>query len=143
MSPASADSPQYQVGSSPLELIGIPWKKHGMIPEDGLGCWGAVRLAANYYGYEIPHFEKSVEQAKNELQYAVERFRDKFDEVDMAEPGDIVLLSIRGMSDVDHIGIMVSTTHFLHSYEKAGVCLSRLTSPVYQRRIRGILRWRK
>ena len=114
-----------------------------MTPEEGLGCWGVVRLAARHYGYEIPHFEEAIESATDELQEGVGRFSGLFKEVKHPEPGDIVTLSIKANGVVDHIGIMISNTHFLHSYERAGVCKSRLNSPMYQKRVVSILRWRR
>jgi len=100
-------------------------------------------LAARYYGYELPDYDKAIECSTNELNDAFGRFRGQFDEVKHPEPGDLVMLSIKKGGLVDHIGIMISNTHFLHSYEKAGVCKSRLNSPMYQKRVVSILRWRR
>lgn len=112
-----------------------------MDPREGLGCWGLIHYAGQYYGYELPHFEDWIRSTVDELNEGVERFANLFEEVDTPQPGDIVTFSIKGTGIVDHIGIMISGTRFLHSYEKGGVCQGRLNSPVYQKRLTGIFRW--
>ena len=141
-----ADSEDFRaspVASSPVDLVGVPWKRHGMDPREGLGCWGVVWYAARHYGYEFPRWEQYIEGFCQELDVARNRFAEYFDEVQEAAPGDVVMFSIRGNHVTDHIGIMISTTHFLHAYPHGGVCMSRLTSPVYKRRVMGIYRWRR
>ena len=134
----SGDSREYPVVSSPLDLLEIPWKRHGMDPATGLGCWGAVWHAARCYGYEFPRFEEAIESTTDELADGVGRFSGLFEEVKDPRPGDVLLFRFEKM----HIGIMVTGTKFLHSYEGGGVCRSRLNG-MYRNRLVSILRWKQ
>lgn len=131
--------------SSDLDkLVGIPWKYRGMDPKDGgLDCWGLVSYASKLFGFDIPPFEEWIESAWDELHRGVEAFRDRFLPVDKGEirPGDICLFAVAKGPNIDHMGIMVDQTHFLHSVERVGSCISRLNCAMYARRCRGIYRW--
>jgi cell wall-associated NlpC family hydrolase len=127
------------------KLIGIPWKHRGMDPsEGGLDCWGVVACAARQFGYCLPPFEEWIETRCDELHRGVETFRALFLPVDRREtlPGDIALFSVARDANIDHIGIMMSQTHFLHSVERIGSCVSRLNG-MYLARLRGLYRWQQ
>lgn len=145
MSIGAGSSRESRAGSSqldPRELArkGIKWREFGLTPEDGLDCWGAVKLAGRYYGYDFPDFEQWLGAAAQTLADGKDRFEEKFDKVEDPEAGDIVLFSLTGQ--IDHIGIMIGKRYFFHSYRRAGVCISRL-SKMYKARVKGYYRWRK
>jgi cell wall-associated NlpC family hydrolase len=126
-------------------LVGIPWKYRGMTPaEGGVDCWGLVAYAARKFGYDLPPFEEWIETRCDELHRGVEAFRDLFLCVDRASasPGDIALFAVARGQNIDHIGIMISGTHFLHSVERVGSCISRLNG-MYSARLRGLYRWQQ
>jgi cell wall-associated NlpC family hydrolase len=114
-----------------------------MEPSEGLGCWGVVWYAAKYYGYEFPRFEERLAEICDHLDVARDRFKELFEEVKDPQAGDVVMFSIRANGICDHIGIMLDSVRFLHSYPNGGVCVSRLNSPVYTKRVAGIYRWHK
>jgi cell wall-associated NlpC family hydrolase len=98
--------------------VGIPYKHYGR-DKSGIDCWGlACLIYKEQFGIELPSFsEPSTYEAGNRAQIA-EIFAQNMEGWTPAThivPGTIAVFRILGQPS--HIGIAVSSTHFIHAME--------------------------
>lgn len=122
-------------------FLGIPFRDAGTGPE-AYDCWGLVRAVAHSAGLQLPEYPHVP--------------CDHHEAVGAAMAGavlgglwarqgvpavlDVVLMSTHpGL--LNHVGIMVTGTAFLHTTRKTGVILTGLTNERWQHAIRGFYRW--
>ena len=97
-----------------MEYVGIPYKKQGINPEEGLDCYGIVRyVLGTEKGLILPE-EPPPPTAWNNY---VKVFRPPLPQL---LKYDVIMLAevIEGITN--HIGIMITTTDFLHAGSKFG-----------------------
>jgi len=107
----------------------------------GIDCWQLVcRAGRELFGRDYPD-DFALEQAELAQVFAHERQR--WLEVDRAamEPGDVVLLTLRG--EPVHAGIMVDRRRFLHIMPGAESTLGDIDGLAWRHRIGGFFRCRK
>ena len=113
------------------DLIGIPFRHAGRLPGRGIDCFGVLIEVYRRQGIAIPDVFVTVEKdwAKAEASTnATEWVREHLSGWHRREHraiGCTVALS-RGHGVVDHAGVMVSESHFIHALEKCGVVLSNI-----------------
>lgn len=121
------------------EYVGIPYR-FGGLARDGADCWGLVRLVlAEKFGKELPAFAR--QESQEELSRIADEARATLgaESVEMAEPGDILLLSILGLPS--HVGVVVGDGYMLHTLGTLQCsALERYTSPRWAPRVRGVYR---
>lgn len=97
-----------------MDLVGIPYKDGGLTPEEGLDCYTLVRHVLNTEcAAELP---EKPPQAFAWAQY-VRVYRAPFPDL---QKYDVIMFDeiIPGL--VNHIGIMISETDFIHAGSKFG-----------------------
>lgn len=116
--------------------IGIPFKYKGR-NEEGLDCWGLVRLIyKNEYDITLPSF--SAEYKENEVERIedlIAQYKEGWEAIDTPEEGSIVLFRILGAEA--HIGVAVSSTHFIHAREGFDSAIEAFSASSWNRRIVG------
>jgi cell wall-associated NlpC family hydrolase len=123
-------------------FVGVPFLPHGRTL-DGCDCYGLVRLVLwDVYGKLLPRFEdgytdfddKAVEaRLIQEKLSAIEATK-----LDAPEEGCVVVLRYLGAAC--HIGIMVDTTHVLHTEPERMSHIEALTSVHIASRVEGFYR---
>ncbi len=106
--------------------IGVQYKYGGNSKEQGTDCSGMV-LQVYFEACDLKLPRNSAKQAE---------FCNKIKENEVL-PGDLVFFATgHDPSIISHVGIMLDNDNFIHSATSKGVCISRLSTPYYQRTFR-------
>lgn len=108
------------------DLIGIPFKDGGR-DTHGMDCWGVVKTLLERQGYRhIPDYCISAFETIA-IQNELEQKRHIWRKLAFPVPGCVILLANGCTPLANHVGIVVDKRRFIHSYIRAGVCLSLLS----------------
>jgi cell wall-associated NlpC family hydrolase len=121
------------------DLIGTPFVYGGRPENDlnGLDCYGLVQEIQSRIGVTLPPRSYSEQQNVNAMMMQMQM--QEWEECER-KPGAVILFRIRNLAS--HVGVIVSRSHFAHTWEKAGgVCLERISE--WEKRIVGIYRYAK
>lgn len=119
------------------DLIGRPFELGGRPPSKGLDCYGLVCEVSSRLGEELPLRQFS--ENPNVVGALMSMQMDEWEEAPR-EVGSVLLFRIMGVAQ--HVGIIVSPFHFLHTWEgSGGVVAERIDD--WERRIVGCYRYRR
>lgn len=123
--------------------IGIPYRDKGRTREDGLDCWGLVRLFyLQEFGIVLPSYTEDYLSAKEakEIAQLINREKGSWSPVSLGEErfGDVVILRIIGYPT--HVGVVWRPGLMLHTLEKINSVLEPYSSSLWRRRITSIIR---
>ncbi len=123
------------------KYVGIPYTLKGRT-RCGLDCYGlaievlrdeAGILLQDEFGYpDHPDFSRQAEDA------ILNHSSQFFQAVANPEIFDLVVFKIYGIKS--HIGIMIDSNHFLHTYDQAGCLVGRLEDKNWAKRFHGFYR---
>ena len=123
--------------------VGIPFVDRGHCAS-GCDCWGLVRyIYSNEVGIELPDFDISAFDVDRVVDQ-MERSKKEWDDVTKSpEPYDVVAMHLgtRYFGMVNHVGVYMGDGKFIHTMEKTGSMVNRLSDAVWTPRILGIYRW--
>lgn len=112
------------------EYIGIKWEE--------MDCWRlVVIILTDLCGIKIEDIEYSVSQPKEQLWSLVGKYQSNWTKVDKPDIGDIILFELM---DRPHVAVYLGSQEFVHSTRYAGVCIERLSSPRWKRKVKGFYR---
>lgn len=124
--------------------VGLPFINHGR-DREGLDCWGLVCLVLHEcFGVTLPSLADKYERASDSV--VVEQIVDvqrpliDAERVEYPLPGDIVLLSLRGL--VCHVGVYVGDHCMLNVRRGTETVVEDLSAPKWARRVEGYYRAR-
>ncbi len=123
------------------DLIGVPFRNRGRDPKTGLDCYGLVKEVFRRYGYEIPEYDMQYHYDDmcriNEL---IQGNIVQYPWRKIEEPKAPCLMAIRfGSPDgvVNHTAVYIGEDRFIHTREKIGVNIDRVSSPAWRKVIVG------
>jgi cell wall-associated NlpC family hydrolase len=121
-----------------VDLLGKEFFYGGRGP-DRFDCYGLVREIYRRRGIELPDVQSVTDPA--EIHRRMAEGKECFREIERPEPYCIVMMSVRPPY-VSHVGVVLPNLYqFLHTMQRVQVCVERLDSPEWSRRIRGYFRW--
>lgn len=118
------------------DLIGKPFGDRGRGP-DYYDCYGLVMEVYRRFGKRIPDYSISAEacaEITNEVQKA-KKETDLWEKLDDLKVPCIVLLRAH-VFFTQHFGVVISRNQFMHIMNY-GVCVDRLDSSLWRRKIEG------
>lgn len=121
------------------DLIGVPFQNRGRDCEHGLDCYGLVKEVYKRHGIEIPEYDADYNDMEriNEL---IEGNTQGYPWRELAEPKVPCLIAIRFGSPVgvvNHTAVYIGGGKFIHTRERVGVCIDRVSNPAWRRVIVG------
>ena len=123
------------------DLIGVPFKNRGRSIEEGFDCYGLVKEVFKRYGYNIPEYDADYNYDDmcrvNEL---IEGNVHNYPWREISEPKAPCLIAIRFGSPVgvvNHTAVYIGKGRFIHTRERIGVNIDRISSPAWRRVIVG------
>lgn len=121
------------------DLIGVPFQNRGRDYEHGLDCYGLVKEVYKRHGIEIPEYDADYNDMEriNEL---IEGNTQGYPWRELAEPKAPCLIAIRFGSPVgvvNHTAVYIGGGKFIHTRERVGVCIDRISNPAWRRVIVG------
>ena len=118
------------------DLMELPFVEGARGP-DAVDCWGLLQIVQHRLGRRPTDFPSQPDSVAAAL-------ADEWVEVKRALilPGDAILLRSTQEKYEWHVGVMVTPYIMLHAREEANVCLERIDSLAYARRIVGFYRFR-
>lgn len=122
------------------KYIGIPFKANGRT-EEGLDCWGLTRLIySREYSIQLPSFSGDyVIEDDQRIQELISQYKEGWESKDPPSEGDIVLFRILG--ELTHIGVMISTTQFIHVREGSNTVIDSITNTKWKNRVIGFYKY--
>ena len=122
------------------KYIGIPFLDKGR-DTDGIDCWGLVRLVYKQeYNIDLPNFSADYEAEDAErMSDLLAQYKEGWEKIDAPTEGCIVLFNILGIES--HMGIAISTTHFLHARDRYDSAIESFESVSWRNRITGFYKY--
>lgn len=122
------------------KYIGIPFLDKGR-DTDGIDCWGLVRLVYKQeYNIDLPSFSSDYEADDTErMRDLFAQYKEGWEQIDEPVEGCIVLFNILGVES--HMGIAISSAHFLHARDKYTSAIESFDSVSWRNRITGFYKY--
>jgi len=122
------------------KYVGIPYKEKGR-DLNGIDCWGLLRLVySEEFNIELPSFVADyIENDTQSIQELIAQYKEGWEPVDKPVPGCLVLFRVLGTES--HVGIAVSTTHFLHARQGQDSAVESFDSRAWANRIVGYYKY--
>jgi len=122
------------------KYIGIPFLDKGR-DTSGIDCWGLVRLVYKQeYNIDLPNFSTDYEAEDSErMRDLLAQYKEGWEKIDAPTEGCIVLFNILGIES--HMGIAISTTHFLHARDRYDSAIESFESVSWRNRITGFYKY--
>lgn len=122
------------------KYIGIPFLDKGR-DINGIDCWGLVRLVYKQeYHIDLPNFSSNYEADDSEqMKDLLAQYKEGWEKIDAPTEGCIVLFNILGVES--HMGIAISSTHFLHARDRRDSAIESFESVAWRNRITGFYKY--
>ena len=122
------------------DYIGIQYKEKGRTREEGLDCWGLVRLVQKeQFNNELPSFVEQQTSDEAELEELFATQREGWVQVQDYKEGDVILFKVMGFES--HVGTYIGDGKFLNISQGRTSVIERLDSSKWERRIVGAFRY--
>lgn len=118
------------------DLIGIPFKNRGR-DRSGLDCYGLVQQVYKKCGVDVPEYYADFNDAEK-INALVKEHTQGHPWKRISEPVVPCLIALRfGSAVVNHTAVYIGAGKFLHTRDKVGVCVDRLSNPAWRRVVVG------
>lgn len=121
------------------DLIGIPFRNRGRDRETGLDCYGLVQEVYRKSGVDLPEYTADYNDMAG-IDRLVKSNTQGYPWKRITEPVAPCLVAIRFGSPpgvVNHTAVYVGAGKFIHTRDKIGVCVDRISNPAWSRVIVG------
>lgn len=120
--------------------MGLPFKACGRTREEGVDCWGLVRLYyLEQFAIELPAYDnyqgQTLDTIREDLGRTIVAERDKSWRPCAPIPGAVIHLRIDGYPY--HLGIVLDRRRMLHTMEGIGACIEYFDQLAWTRRVLG------
>ena len=123
------------------DLIGIPFANRGRDKKTGLDCYGLVQEFYRKFGVEVPEYYADFNDAER-IQTLIADNTKGYPWKRISEPIVPCLIAMRfGNKYVNHTGVYVGAGKFLHTRDKIGVCVDRISNPIWRKVIVGFYKY--
>ena len=124
------------------DYIGIPYAERGR-DTSGLDCWGLVHLYYGDMGIDVPDYLWSYQQSGDmeKVAEAINENKKHWRKVEAPEVNDVLVFNVCGYPC--HVGIYIGNGDFIHAFHGTAVCVERLNSLSWSRRLSEVYRWQQ
>ena len=124
------------------DLIGVPFHDKGRSKETGFDCYGLVKEVYKRYGKNIPDYDDQYKGFDDtcKINELISGNTKHYPWREIKEPKAPCLIAIRfGSPDgvVNHTAVYIGGDMFIHTRERIGVNIDRISSPAWRRVIVG------
>ena len=121
-------------------LIGIPYKDNGR-DKKGVDCYGLVMQVYRILGIELPDYNSVPEPEPRLINEIIKNNEYDWIKLEKYEIPCVVTFWMTNSDFTSHIGVVIEEDRFIHA-RGTSVCIERLSSPVWGKRIKGFYRWK-
>jgi len=115
------------------QYLGIPFLHLGR-DRNGLDCYGLVCLFyRENFGIELPDYRYEKDWDHLGLSIIQDEYSKNFIQIDDPVKYGVVTFKNLGSRIERHIGIMIDDISFMHVPDNGGVCIEKLSHPVWSR----------
>ena len=123
------------------DLIGIPFKNRGRDKNTGLDCYGLVQEFYKKFGIDVPEYYADFTDAEK-IETLISTNTQGYPWQEIREPKVPCLIAMRfGSKFVNHTAVYIGKGKFLHTRDKIGVCVDRISSPAWRKVIVGFYKY--
>jgi len=122
------------------DLIGVPWKDRGR-DMSGLDCYGLLMVLFARKGVLFPDFDYPQDAETSLVHRLICENKSLAEPISAPEPWGIVSIAIIPPYE-SHLGMVINLYEFVHVRMDTRVTVSRIDSPLWRMRIRGLYRWK-
>ena len=123
------------------DLIGIPFANRGRNKETGLDCYGLVQEFYRKFGIEVPEYYADFDDGEK-IQTLISSNTQGYPWKRISEPSVPCLIAMRfGSKFVNHTGVYIGAGKFLHTRSRIGVCVDRISNPIWRKVIVGFYKY--
>lgn len=125
-----------------VDLIGVPFVNRGRDIHTGFDCYGLVKEVYKRFGYDIPEYNALYTNYDDicRVSELISGNVKNYPWREIKEPKVPCLIAMRfGAPDgyVNHTAVYIGDDQFIHTRERIGVNIDRLSSPAWNRVIVG------
>jgi cell wall-associated NlpC family hydrolase len=120
------------------DLLGKAYGPGGRGPSF-FDCYGLVKCVLERLGICVPDYPSAKDAGVNAA-LILAAMEAGWEPIKGPEANCIVLFRMELRAGT-HVGVMVDTKRFLHVQEKTRVCVERIDSDMWKRRVMGFYRW--
>ena len=121
-------------------LLGIPYKDNGR-DEKGLDCYGLVMQVYKILGIGLPDYNSASEPEPSLVNEIIKNNGCDWTKLEKYEIPCVVTFWVLNPDYTSHIGVVIEKDRFIHA-RGTSVCMERLSSPMWAKRIRGFYQWK-
>lgn len=135
----------------PYPLLGIPFKYGGRGPKF-FDCWGLTMEVFKRFEINIPDYElcsiyqdlneNLIDSASEKINGCVGSFKWGWEEVQTPIPPSIIPIRFNHPNMINHVGVYIGDGKFIHTRDKVGVCIDRINSISWERKLNGFYVYR-
>jgi sulfur carrier protein ThiS len=124
------------------KYVGIPFVSGGR-DYTGIDCWGLVRLVyKEQFNIELPSFtDEYFDNDTQRMQELISQYKEGWEQVDAPSEGTVVLFRVLGAET--HLGVAISSTHFLHAMEDQSSAVEAFSGTNWKNRIVGYFKYKE
>jgi cell wall-associated NlpC family hydrolase len=117
------------------------YKDGGMGPIE-YDCFGFAAEVYRQFGITLPmDYAVPTDKYERDATIRTEMGGERYEEIFIPEAPALVAFAIRPPF-VTHVGVLIGPCEFIHMIENAGVCVNKLSHPMWKKRVAGIYRYK-
>ena len=121
--------------------ITLQFANRGRNKDTGLDCYGLVQEFYKKFGVDIPEYYADFNDGEK-IQTLIASNTKGYPWKKISEPTVPCLIAMRfGSKFVNHTGVYIGAGKFLHTRDRIGVCVDRISNPIWRRVIVGFYRY--
>ena len=124
------------------DYIGIPYKERGR-DREGVDCFGLCCIYFADMGVSIPDYLNTYTFSGNmeKVAEAINDNKKHWHKVEAPEVNDVLVFNVCGYPC--HVGIYIGSGDFIHAFRGTAVCVERMNSLSWSRRLSEVYRWQQ
>ena len=129
------------------DLVGVPFVSQGR-SKDGMDCYGLTQEIFRRCGDDIGEYWVDAFASEQIDKLIRNATATRWEEIDYKNGAEIPVPALVAISFntppgiVNHTAVYIGNGRFLHTREKIGVCVDRLDSPAWRKKIEGIYKFK-
>jgi len=118
------------------QFIMVPFKSLGR-DYSGCDCWGQIYLVyRDLLNITLETYEGIPATNLREVSRLIALHKLTWERVEVPQKFDVVILKTQASESlVSHVGVMISNTHLLHTEDRIGARIVKVTDPFMEKRI--------
>lgn len=122
------------------KLVGVPFKRGGRTPEEGLDCLGVILSLYRALDRPVPDIDICFRADEENAVAMADGLPDYTREITFTEMHTLDLVQFKSGALHNHLGVFLGSNQFLHVHEEVGVLIHRFADDMLPKVFSKVLR---